>query len=113
MLDPGLLGSTPFKSPTAYIDLIGTVSLMHAILIEATIRTTGNTPARFGFDAFEPQDDMLEAIQAQHKSLAEALGLGAAPDLQSFRLTDPAQWASWTFILAADLTRLRDAAGVL
>lgn len=113
MMDPSLLGSTPFKSPTAYIDLVGTVGQMHAILIDATIRKTGNVPARYGLDAGQPQDDMLESIQSQHKALAQALGIGPPPDLESFHLNDPAEWASWTFILAGDLTRLRDAAGVI
>jgi hypothetical protein len=85
---------------------------MHSVLIEATIRTTGNVPTRYSFEAAEPQSDLLQVIEAQHRSLAKALGLGAPQNLQSYDLTDPTDFASWTYILAADLTRLRNAAGV-
>ena len=113
MLDPSLLASTPHKSGTAFLDLVGTVSLMHSTLIEATIRTTGNVPRRVTIDAAEPQEDLLQAIHDQQASLAQALGLGPPTDLRSFDLTDPNDFASWTFLLAADLTRLRNAAGVV
>lgn len=113
MLSPDLLAGTPHKSGTAFLDLIGQVSLMHATLIEATIRTTGVVPRRVPFDAGEPQEHLLNAIQEQHVSLARALGLPPPGDLQSFDLTQAGDWASWTFLLAADLTRLRDAAGVV
>jgi len=113
MLDPSLLAGTPFRSKTAFVDLVGTVSFMHNALIQATIALTGNVPTRYGLDPAAPQADLLQVIQSQHASLSKALGIEPPDDLTSFDLTDGTDFASWTFLLAADLTRLRDAAGVI
>jgi hypothetical protein len=117
MLDPSLLAGTPFKSGTAFLDLIGTLTLMYGQIMQGAIVNAiiaGSTfPTRVTLDAGEPHADLLSAIHNQHVSLARALGIDAPPDLQSFDLNDPTDFAAWTFLLSADLTRLRDAAGVV
>lgn len=58
----------------------------------------------------EPQ--WLDALTKQHADEARALGLIAPPDFSDFNLRDPSEWASFTFLLANDLQRLRSAAGL-
>ncbi len=113
MMDPTLLAGTPFRNRSAFEDLVGTVSFMHNALIQSTVTLTGIPPTRYALDPAAPQADLLQAIQAQHASLAESLGIAQPSDLQSFDLTDATDFASWTFLLADDLTRLRDAAGIV
>lgn len=113
MIDPSLIAGTPFRSKTAFEDLMGTINLIHDGLIVAVNTLTGAAVAKYPFDAYENQDDFLEQIQQQHRALSRALGIPDPPDLQSFNLRDESEWVSWIFLLAADLTRLKDAAGVI
>jgi hypothetical protein len=41
MLDPTMYASTPFRNPTALLDLGGSLFLYHAVLAETISRTTG------------------------------------------------------------------------
>ena len=117
MMSPSLLASTPHKSGTAFLDLIGTLTLMYSQIMQGAITNAvilgTHYPTRAPIDAGQPQADLLSAVHNQHVSLARALGIDPPPDLQSFDLSDANDFASWTFLLADDLTRLRDAAGVV
>lgn len=112
MIDPALLASTPFDNRTAYRDLIGQIALLHNALIPAIAALTGAAVKRMPIDANADAADLLQSIQAQHAAEAVALGIAAPPDLESFDLEDPADFASWTFVISNDLTRLKAAAGV-
>jgi hypothetical protein len=93
--------------------MLGTVKVIHDGLIDATNNLTGTSVARYNFDSGEPPDDVLEQIQNQHRALSRALGVEDPPDLQEFDLRQETDWVSWTFIMAQDLTRLKNAAGVV
>jgi hypothetical protein len=112
MIDPRLFASTPHRSRTGFEDLIGQVVLMHAALVPSIFAATGIVPRRFPIDAGAALPDLLQAIQAQHVSECQALGISPPPDLQSFDLQNPTDFASWTFLLGNDLTRIKAAAGV-
>ena len=113
MIDPRVFSSTPHKSLTAFQDLVGQVVLMHAALIPAIIAQTGVMVRRYPIDAGAQQADLLQTIQQQHNSECLALGIEPPPDIQSFDLKDPTEWASFTFILANDLARIKASAGIV
>lgn len=113
MLNFALLASTPFKSKTSFEDLIGTAVLAYGPMIDAAFRLTGRTAKRVPIDAHAAPTDLLQAIQAQHNSIAQALQIPLSPDLQSYDLSKADDFASWTFLLSGDLTRLKVASGIV
>lgn len=113
MIDPGLLAGTPFRSRTAYEDLIGTISVIHAGLVEAVTTLTGTAVVRYSIDPGEPLEDVLDQVMSQNQALSRALGIDDPPDLEEFDLRDESQWVSWTLLVAQDLTRIKLAAGVI
>ena len=113
MIDPGLLAGTPFRSRTAYEDMLGTISLIHAGLVDAVTTLTGISVVRYSPDPGEPDDDVLDQIQSQHQALSRALGIDDPPDLEEFDLRDESQWVSWTLLVAQDLSRIKSAAGIV
>lgn len=113
MISPGLLASTPFKSKTAFEDLVGTCVLIYGPMIDAAFRLTGRTAKRVPIDAHAASTDLLQAIQSQHNSISAALGIPLSPDLQSYDLSKADDFASWTFLLSGDLSRLKSAAGIV
>ena len=86
---------------------------MYSGLTPAVIGLTGLAPKRYPVDAGAKLPDLLQSIQAQHTSFAQTLSIAAPPDLQSFDLRDPTDFASWTFLLSGDLARIKAAAGVV
>mgnify|MGYP003579113763 CR=1 FL=1 len=113
MIDPGLLAGTPFRSRTAYEDMLGTIAVIHAGLTDAVTTLTGIPVVRYSIDPGEPMDDVLDQVQAQNLALSRALGIDDSPDLEEFDLRDESQWVSWTLLVAQDLTRIKIAAGVI
>ena len=113
MLDPSLLGSTPFNNRTALVDLGGILELFHSALAETIARTTAVAVKKYPLgDPRGGSRDWLDALTKQHQSEASALGLIGPPDFTDFNLRDPSEFASFTFLLANDLQRLRIAAGL-
>lgn len=113
VIDPKLFAQVPHKNRTAYRDMIGALDLMHTQwIIPAIIAQTGKIPERFPFDADSDPEETLEAIQSQHASEAAALGIAPPPDLATYDLREASDWASWTFLVSQDLTRLRLAVGI-
>lgn len=113
MIDPGLLAGTPYRSKTAYEDMIGTIAVVFNGLVEQTTLLTGTSVALYTFDSNEETDDILEQIQNQARAISRGLGIADPPDLQSFNLREESDWVSWTFLMAGELKRLKDAAGVI
>jgi hypothetical protein len=113
LIDPGLIGGTPFNNRTAFTDLVGTVYLYHAALAQTIARTTGVAVTLYPLGDGKIGDPFyLDALTKQHASEANALGLIGPPSFSEFDLRDPSEFASFTFLLGNDLERLRKAAGL-
>lgn len=111
-VDPKLFGSTPFRNKTAWRDLKGTLYLWHVNLAD--------TIAAGGFGGYpvyyigSPAKDQAEQeiIERMHAGAAAALGIAPPPTLAGYDLDDPADFASWTWLLSLDCDRLRAEAGM-
>ena len=112
MIDPILLASVPHRNLTAFRDLTGTLEMMHRAIAQSAFGLTGTAYRVLPLGDGRGEASWLQALQQQHEAAALALGLQAPADLSSYDLTEPEQWASFTWILAQDLRRLRDAAGL-
>ena len=72
----------------------------------STVANTGTT--------FKSQDDAIQAMAASqqtYQNAAVALGVAPPPDLQSYDLKEPGDFASWTFIISTVSRQLANAAG--
>lgn len=113
MLSPVLFAAVPFKNPTAFSDLVGTLELMlrnyadevYALSgISVGVPPLGNNP---GSKAW------LLCLQRAYDELGEALGIGHGGDISSFDLKSDREWPGWTFSISQETERLRAAAGIL
>ena len=112
MIDPRLWASIPFRNYTALQDFAGTHALWHQVLAEHSVRTFSIDPWRLypiGSPAGKP---WLEAVQAQYVAASRGLGAAPPPDLASFDLSDPVDFASWTWLLSQTAQGLREVAGL-
>lgn len=90
---------------------MGTLDLMWKGLAPAITRQTGNVFRTYPLgNGGGPE--WLDAVQKQYAAASTALGLPPPPDLQSYDLKQPADWASWTFILGQTTRSIQIAAGV-
>lgn len=111
VVDPDSWKQLVFGDETAWIDFLGTHDFWHRQL--AAVITTqpvmvmplGDGPAGEGADWHRVHQEM-------HVSAAAKLGIAGPPDFQSYDLSDPAQFASWTWQHAQEHIRLRQAAGI-
>lgn len=113
MIEPGLLGGTPFRNPTALADLAGTVYLVHMALAQSIAQTTGRAVRLLPLGNGRGEPEWLAALTEQHTGEAHALGIATGPDFSEYDLNDPAAFASFTWVLGQDLTRLKRAAGIV
>lgn len=99
MIDPGLWGSTPFGNTTAREDYFGMESNWHQVLSDRISRLNGATYRRspLGDGGGSP---WLFAHQQELVAAARAVGIAAPPDLSSFNLSNPDEWASFHFLNA-------------
>ena len=106
MLSPRLFASTPFRSPTALLDMAGTIELyLRGLVEQAGLKVALlplGTPGR---------QTWLDGLQQQFQAVGHALGVPTS-DIASFDLGEPADWASWTFAVATQLEVFRVAAGI-
>lgn len=112
MLSPSLLGSTPFNNRTALVDLAGTIDLYHQALCETISRNFGVPVVKYPLGSGRGEPEWLDALTKQHAAEANAMSLAGPPSFSEFDLKDPAEFASFTFLLANDLERLRRVAGL-
>lgn len=113
MLDPAVISGTPFNNRTAYLDVSGTLLLMHRVIAETIARDFTVAVRLMPLGQPNITDKaFLQALQAQHADECRALAIAPPPDLQSYDLRDEAQFAAWTFALSNDLARIKSAAGV-
>lgn len=112
MLDPSLFSGVPFHNRTAFADAAGTLDLYHAVLADAIARLTQTPVRKYPLGNGRGEKEWLTALTRQHADEAQALGLPGPPDFTDFSLGDPSEWASFWFIVANDLQRIRIAAGV-
>src|SRR2546425_370151 len=109
--DPLSWSHLTFGDATAWIDFLGQHGLWHRAL-DVTVRSAGGAPYASlplgdgGGDAWHL------AHQQAHDGAARALGIAAAPDLQSYDLQDPDQFSTWTFLHSLEHVRVRRAAGI-
>lgn len=112
MIDTRLWSSTPFKNPTAWADLTGSLELFHHALAQNVFALHHTTyavqPLGSGRGA-----GWLEALQKQNADAAAALGIPPPPDLESYDLDQPGDFASFTFTLGQFSRELAVQAGLL
>lgn len=112
MLDARLFSSTPFDNRTAWLDFLGTHALFHRALADKVHALTGVAyrvyPLGNGGGA-----EWLGAVQKTYQNAARALGIGPPPDLESYDLRQPGDFASWCFIIGQESRRLALAAGLV
>ena len=103
-----------FGDQNALVDFLGAHDLSH-VALDRTIRAAGGAPyphLPLGNGPTGDGADWMEAHQAAHAGAASSLGIAAAPDLRSYTLNDPEQFASWTWLHAQEHVRINDAAGL-
>lgn len=111
-IDPRLFGSTPFGNRTAFLDLAGQIDLLSKAIARGVFAQTGKTYRTYPLGSSPGGPEWLSALQKQYEGAAQALGLPPPADLQSYDLKQPADFASWTFILGQETRALQIAAGV-
>jgi hypothetical protein len=111
VINPLIFQDLPFRNKTALQDVQGIHWFWHRALADK-IRQLG-----FAYRTYPLADSVgpewLIANQNEHAGAAFAIGIVGPPDLQSYDLDDPAQWASFWFLHAGDHRRLQLAAGVV
>lgn len=110
-IDPRFFANIPFRNPTAWTDFLGTFDLWHRALAQQVFLTTGNVYRVYPLGD-GGGEEWLAAVQATYVGAAKALGLPPPPDLQSYDLSQPGDFASWTFIVSEASRSLRAAAGL-
>jgi len=112
MIDTRLWSSTPFNNPTAWNDLTGSLELFHHALAQRTFVLTGRSYAVLPLGTGRGQS-WLEALQKQNQDAAAALGTAPPPDLESYELDTPGDFASWAFTLGQFSRQLAVDAGLV
>lgn len=112
-LDPRLISGTPWKNRTAYADLSGILALTHRAIaqqisldLQVAVRYMPLGSADITSDSF------LFALQSQMADECRALAITPPADIQSFDLTDESEFASWSFLVASETSRIKSSAGV-
>jgi len=112
MIDTRLWSSTPFNNPTAWTDLTGQIELFHHALARNIFALTGRSYAVLPLGTGRGKD-WLAALQKQNADAAVALNTVPPPDLESYDLEQPGDFASWTFTVGQYSRRLAVDAGLL
>lgn len=110
-VDPSNWASVPYGNRNAFRDFVGTHYLWHRALADQIFIVTGSTVVLLPIGDGGGSEWLL-AVQRQYESECAALGLAAPPDLSSYDLSDPNDFASWTFLLSQQATILRTASGL-
>ncbi len=111
VVDPHSWSHLPFGDQTAFVDFLGQHALFHRSL-DHTIRLLGGTPYNYLPIGDGGGEDWLLAVQQAHEGAATALVIAPPPDLTAYDLTDVDQFTTWSYLLALDDVRLRQAAGI-
>ena len=111
MIDASLFASVPHKNFTALLDFAGTFDLYHRVLANV-VAAQGHPYRRYPLGDGRGTPNWLWAVQQTHVNAAAALGIAPPPDLASFDLSQPEDHASFFFLVANDLKRLRNQAGL-
>lgn len=111
MEDTRLWASTPFRNPTAFVDFTGRLDLWNRALAQKVASLTGSA-----YKVYPLGDGgsgaWLHAVQKTYQNAASALGIPPPPDLESYDLSDPGDFASWMFIISQTSRQLALAAGL-
>lgn len=113
MIAPSLIASTPFNNRTALADLAGIVTIMHQTFAETIARNTGRAVKNLPLGSGYPGREWLDALTKQSASERLALGMAPPTDFTEFDVHDPAEWASFVFLLGNDLEEIRATVGVV
>ncbi len=111
VVDPHHWSHLPFGDQTAFLDFAGTHALFHRAL-DVKIRSLGGAPYNYLPIGDGGGSEWLLAVQQAHAGAAAALLIPEPPDLTSYDLSDPDEFTTWTYLLALDDIRLRQAAGL-
>ena len=111
MMPPTLWASVPFRNPTAFSDLVGTVELWFHGLADAVFDLTGTAIRTPPLGAGGSRAWLLD-LQAAFVEANAALATTPPGDLASYDLSDEADFTGWTFLLSQEGDRLRINAGL-
>ncbi len=111
MVDPRLWGSVPFNNKNAWDDFTGTFALWHRALATQIATLTGIAYKTYPLGT-GGGDEWLHAVQRQYQNASAALGIAPPVDLESYDLTQPGDFASWTFTISQASRTLALAAGL-
>lgn len=110
MIDVRIWAATPYGNRTALLDLQGQIEVFHRDLAQTV---AGSYPLINLGTPMESPKIFMEALQAQCSSAARALGLPPPPDLQTYKLEEPGDFASWILQVATFHRGLQLAGGLL
>ncbi len=111
---PGLWQSLPFNDKDALTDFMGAHALWHTAL-DKVVRAGGGAayPSRnLGDGPVGDGGDWHLVHQTMHEGAAAGLGLSESPDFSSYDLTHRDDFATWTWLHAAEHIRLGAAAKI-
>jgi len=111
VVDPHSWAVLTFGDRDAFTDFLGTHALFHRAL-DVRVRQLGGVAYPSLPLGDGGGDSWMLALQQAHDGAASSLLIPASPDLASYDLSDPDQFATWTYLLALDDVRLRPAAGL-
>ena len=112
MIDPALFSNVPFRNATAWTDFTGTLWLYLRALAEHVGRNQGVTIRVQPIGDGDGRSRWLQAVQETLVSASLALQIAPPNDLSSYDLSEPEQFASWTFLVSQQCSRMREAAGI-
>lgn len=111
MIDTRMWASVPFKNPTAWVDFVGTHDLWWRVVSDRIVALTGAPIRTYPLGSGGGQV-WLAAVQQQYTHAAEALGLEPPPDLQTYDLSEPGDFASWTWVISQTARQIALATGL-
>ena len=110
--DPRSWEVLTYGDETAFLDFIGSHELLMRQFQDYAVRVLGLPTYSVLPLGDYTGPEWHDVDQMVHEGLASSLGLPAPIDLRSYDLSDRDQFASWTWLHAQDMVRLRLALGL-
>src|SRR5262249_7925819 len=101
----------PYKNQDAFSDFMGQHDLWWRALTQQIFLLTGTTIRTYPLGT-GGGSDWLARLQQQYENASTALGIAQPPDLETYDLSQPGDFASWTWILSQQARQLAVASGL-
>lgn len=121
IVDPHTWEVLPFGDETSFLDFLGQHELQHREFA-STIRAAGlpsypllplgDGPASLGTGLPGGGDEWHQAHQLVHQGETQSLGIASPQDFTSYNLSDPNNFATWTFLHALQHVTIRTQTGL-